>query len=228
MPPGHGLTEQGFADAKTLWDFHHLHHEPRPTDVGIGLGSHDLGVATHTANLYHQGMFPLIVFTGANAPTTIDRFPRGEAVHYREHALALGVPNDAIIIEPNARSTVDNIELSRQLLAERGHRVDSVTLISRPYQQRRAYNICRKLWPSVNVTCSVQPIDLRDYLDQIGDTDLVINTIVADTQRATLDHASTNAIDDDVLTAVEAAYGRLVEAGYSRRVSPAAHTFGPR
>ncbi|GAA1619982.1 hypothetical protein GCM10009744_03460 [Kribbella alba] len=63
-----------------------MHHELRPTDVGVGLGSHDPGVATFTADLYHQGMFPLIVFTRANAPTTVERFPRGEAIHYAEHA----------------------------------------------------------------------------------------------------------------------------------------------
>jgi hypothetical protein len=55
-----------------------------------GLGSHDLSVATHAAQLWKQGVFPRIVFTGANAPTTKARFPRGEAVHYREHALELG------------------------------------------------------------------------------------------------------------------------------------------
>ena len=53
------------ADVETLWSYHDMGHEPRHCDVGIGLGSHDLGVATHTAELYHQGMFPHIVFTGA-------------------------------------------------------------------------------------------------------------------------------------------------------------------
>ncbi len=90
---------------QTLWDYHDLHHTLTPTDVGIGLGSHDLGVATCAAQLYLAGTFPLLVFTGANAPTTIERFPRGEAVHYREHALSLGVPDEAILVEPEARNT---------------------------------------------------------------------------------------------------------------------------
>jgi hypothetical protein len=77
------------ADAQALWDYHQMHHVPRPTDVGIGLGSHDLGVADHTADLCHQGCFPLVVFTGANASTTVDVFPRGEAVHYAERAREL-------------------------------------------------------------------------------------------------------------------------------------------
>ena len=59
------------ADVRTLWDYHDLRHEPRRCDVGVGLGSHDLGVATRTAELYHEGWFPRIVFTGANAPTTL-------------------------------------------------------------------------------------------------------------------------------------------------------------
>src|SRR5580658_9574999 len=87
------------ADVETLWAYHDMHHELRPVDVCIGLGSHDLGVATYTAELYRCGLFSRIVFTGANALTTIERFPRGEAVHYREHAISLGVPAEAISVE---------------------------------------------------------------------------------------------------------------------------------
>jgi hypothetical protein len=90
------------ADVETLWAYHDMGHEPRPCDVGTGLGSHDLGVAIHTAELYQQGMFPRILFTGANAPTTIERFPCGEAVHYREHVISLGVPAQVILIETEA------------------------------------------------------------------------------------------------------------------------------
>jgi hypothetical protein len=43
-------------------------HELGSVDVAIGLGSHDLGVAT--AELYHSGLFPTLVFTGGNSPTT--------------------------------------------------------------------------------------------------------------------------------------------------------------
>jgi hypothetical protein len=40
----------------------------------------------------------VLVFSGGNSPTTAERFPRGEAVHYAEHAIARGVPRDAFII----------------------------------------------------------------------------------------------------------------------------------
>lgn len=112
------IPDDHLAAARVLWNYHDMHHQLQPADVGIGLGSHDLGVATYAAELYQQQLFPKILFTGANAPTTIDRFPRGEAVHYTEHASALGVPAADIITEPKATNTGENITFARAALAE--------------------------------------------------------------------------------------------------------------
>ncbi|MQA87713.1 MAG: YdcF family protein [Streptosporangiales bacterium] len=205
-------------DVEVLWNYHHMQHEPRPVDVGVGLGSHDLGVATFTAELYHRRMFPLIVFTGANAPTTIQRFPRGEAVHYREHAIDLGVPAEAIRVEPTAANTGQNIEFTRKLLADEGAQVNSIMLISRPYQQRRAYATCKKLWPDVDVVCASRPLPLDDYIASIGDVDRVINMLVGDTQRITEYAKRGFAIQQDLPAHVQAAFQRLVDAGYTSRL----------
>src|SRR5581483_1481543 len=72
------ISVQEWRDAELIWDFHQMHHELRPCSAGIGLGSHDLGVASHTVDLYRRGLFPVMVFTGGNSPTTKARFPRGE------------------------------------------------------------------------------------------------------------------------------------------------------
>ncbi|WP_081899992.1 YdcF family protein [Allokutzneria albata] len=191
-------------------------HELRRCDVAIGLGSHDLGVATRTAELFHDGWFPLIVFSGSNAPTTVDRFPRGEAVHYREQALSLGVPDDAVLVEHAAKHTGANIELSRALLGTR--EISSVMLVSRPYQQRRAYASCRRIWPEVEVVCASQDIGLEDYLAGIGDDDRVINTVVADTQRIRVYGEQGLALPQEMPADVWVAYERLVGAGYDKRV----------
>ncbi|GAA1870998.1 YdcF family protein [Pseudonocardia ailaonensis] len=205
------------ADVETLWEFNQMHHELRPVDLGIGLGSHDLGVATYTADLYHQGYFPRIVFTGANAPTTIERFPRGEAVHYREHALTLGVPDEAILVEPNATNTGENIDFTRGLVEEDDPPVRSVMLISRPYQQRRAFAICRLRWPSVNILCASEPVDIDAYMIEIGDTNRVINMLVGDTQRLWLYAAKGWAIEQNIPNSVNFACRRLVERGFTSR-----------
>ncbi|MFI6031887.1 YdcF family protein [Amycolatopsis magusensis] len=205
-------------DVETLWNYHDMGHPLRRCDVGIGLGSHDLGVATHTAELYQRGLFPHIVFTGANAPTTIARFPRGEAVHYREHAISLGVPPEAITLDTAATNTSENLTHSRDVLAHAGIRPASVMLISRPYQQRRAYATCRKVWPEVEVVCSSRPLPLDDYIASIGDADRVINMLVGDTQRITEYARRGFAIEQPVPHHVHLAYHRLIDAGFTSRL----------
>lgn len=207
-----------YADVRTLWDYHDMHHELQPVDVCIGLGSHDLGVATYTAELYHRGLFPLIVFTGANAPTTIERFPRGEAVHYREHAISLGVPDEAIRVEPEATNTSQNLTYSRVLLTKAGITPASILLTCRHYQQRRAYATCRKVWPDIDVICGSRQQPLDDYVRSIGDVNRVINMLVGDTQRITAYAQRGFAIAQDIPAHVQAAYERLVNAGYTSRL----------
>lgn len=205
-------------DVETLWSFHDMDHALHPVDVGVGLGSHDLGVATYAAELFARSFFPLIVFTGANAPTTVERFPRGEAIHYREHAIEMGVPDEAILIEPRARNTGENVDYTRKLLEARAVPVDSLMLISRPYQQRRAYATAKKVWPEVEVLCASRPLPLDEYVASIGDTTRVINMLVGDTQRITVYAEKGFAIPQDMPDEVEAAYQRLVAAGFTKRL----------
>ncbi|MEV8377797.1 YdcF family protein [Kribbella sp. NPDC056861] len=215
---GQRIPDEHRADAQVLWDYHDMRHELRQTEVGIGLGSHDLGVATCAAELYHRGVFPRILFTGANAPTTVKRFPRGEAVHYAEHAVALGVPEMDIIVESEATNTGENIVLARAALAERRVFPSAVTLISRPYQQRRAFATCRKLWPEVEPTCASLPMPLDEYVAAIGDVDRVLNMLVGDTQRIEVFAVRGFAISQPMPAEVLAAYRSLVEAGYTERL----------
>ncbi|WP_329110726.1 YdcF family protein [Micromonospora sp. NBC_01699] len=205
-------------DVECLWSYHDMHHDIRPVDVGIGLGSHDLGVAMVATDLFRRGMYPRLIFSGANAPTTIDRFPRGEAVHYRDYAISHGVPADAISVETQARNTGQNIELSRELLARQRVEVRSVILMSRPYQQRRAYATCRKVWPKVDIVCASHPQSLDGYVANIGNADKVINMLVGDTQRIQKYAELGFAIPQHVPADVQLAYARLVGAGYTTRL----------
>ncbi|USX56034.1 YdcF family protein [Lentzea sp. HUAS12] len=212
------ISDEQRRDAETIWGYHQMGHEPRPVDVAIGLGSHDLGVATFAADLYRKGLFPLLVFSGGNSPTTAARFPRGEAVHYREHALALGVPESAILVETQAGNTGQNMTLSRALLAENGHEPLSVLLISKPYMERRAYATCRKVWPGVDVVCASEPLEFADYVRSIGDEKLVIDMLVGDLQRVVEYPKQGFAEAQDVPSDVSAAYDRLVTAGFDSRM----------
>jgi len=201
------------SDVQVLWDYHNMRHELRPCDAGIGLGSHDLGVAIIATELFHAGMYPWLVFTGANAPTTVERFPQGEAVAYRDYAVEHGVPGSAILIDTTATNTEQNIKFSRALLEEQGVTASSVLLMSRPYQQRRAYATCKKLWPEVDVICYSRPLSLDDYVDSIGDTKKVVDMLVGDTQRIEVYAGRGFAIAQPMPDEVREAFGRLVAAG---------------
>ncbi|MEU2998616.1 YdcF family protein [Streptomyces sp. NPDC006995] len=212
------ISAQAWADAQRLWEFQQMGHELRPCSVAIGLGSHDLGVADTTADLYHRGMMPLIVFTGATSRTTRDRMPRGEAEHYRERAMELGVPADAILVEPQARNTGENIRLSRALLEEQGAAVSSVLLISKPYEERRAYATARKLWPEVEWVSASTPMTLADYVASIGDARLVIDMLAGTQQRLMIYPQQGFMVEQFVPVNVAIAYERLRDAGFTSRL----------
>ena len=213
-----GVTDRDRDDARLIWDYHQMGHEVRPCEVAIGLGSHDLGVAAYVAELYRAGLFPVVVFTGATSSTTRDRFPRGEAVHYQEHAVELGVPADAILVEPRATNTGANMTLSREVLAGAGLHPASALLICKPYAQRRSFATAAKVWPELEVVCASEPLSLPDYVKSIGDENLVIDMMVGDLQRVIEYPKQGFAIEQDVPLAVGGAYSRLVERGYTSRL----------
>jgi uncharacterized SAM-binding protein YcdF (DUF218 family) len=214
------ISAQAWADAQRLWDFQQMGHEVRPCSVAIGLGSHDLGVADTTAELYHRGMAPLIVFTGATSRTTRDRMPRGEAEHYRERAVELGVPAEAILLEPHARNTGENIRFSRALLEERHVPVSSALLVSKPYEERRAYATACKLWPEVEWVSASAPMSLTEYVDSIQDAHLVIDMLVGAQQRLMIYPQQGFMVEQHVPDDVAAAYQRLRNAGFTSRIVP--------
>ncbi|UPT23371.1 YdcF family protein [Thermobifida alba] len=143
---------------------------------------------------------------------------RGEAVHYREHVLDLGVSDEAVLVEPRAANTGQNITFSRQVLAEAGLAPATVMLVTMPYMQRRAYATTRRLWPEVEAVCASEPVGFRDYLAGIGDDRLVIDTMVGDLQRVIEYPDRGFAVEQHVPDDVHAAYQALVDAGFTSRL----------
>ncbi|MGW6058433.1 YdcF family protein [Streptomyces sp. NPDC055189] len=216
------ISVQAWADAQELWDFQQMGHEPRRCSVAIGLGSHDLGVADVTADLYHRGLAPLIVFTGATSRTTREVMPKGEAEHYRERAVELGVPADAILVEPRARNTGENITLTRALLEKRGVPVESALLVSKPYEERRSFATACKVWPEVTWVSSSAAMTLSEYVDSIGNARLVIDMLVGAQQRLMTYPERGFVIRQQVPEWARLAYGRLCDAGFTSRLIPGA------
>jgi len=212
------LTDQQRRQAQLIWDYHQMHHVLRPCGAAIALGSHDLGVPAYSAELFRAGLFPTLVFSGGPNPTAPERFPRGEALHFREHAIDLGVPAKAILVEPNATNTGQNITLSREVLAQADIRPTTLMLIAMPYMERRAYATTRKVWPEVEIVCASQPIDFNDYVKGMGNERKVAEMLVGDLQRVIEYPKLGFAVEQDVPGDVHGAYQALVHDGFTSRL----------
>lgn len=212
------LIDRKWADAEIVWRYHRLNHRPKKCGAAVALGCNDLGVAAHAAQLYHRGLFPVVVFSGANSRETFDTFPRGEGVHYRERALELGVPGEAILVEPQATNTGENITLSREVLRAAGIGVDSVMLVSMPYMERRAYATTRKVWPDVEPVCASVPLSLAEYMKACDHGTELIDMMIGDLQRIIEYPGQGFAIAQEIPPSVYAAYQRLVAAGFRSRM----------
>jgi uncharacterized SAM-binding protein YcdF (DUF218 family) len=215
------ISNDQWQAALRLFNYHRLSTPLRHCAAAIVLGCHDLGVARHAADLYHGGWFPVMVCSGAVKPNRPEGFPHGEAVRFRDEAVAAGVPPSAVLREPAATNTGLNITLSRAVLAAAGIRPRSVMLVCRPYNERRAWATCRKQWPDVDVVCASQPIGFDDYLDTIGDDRHVINILVGDLQRIAEYPARGHTVAQDIPPDVHDAYQRLRRDGFVGRLIPA-------
>ncbi len=67
-------------------------------------------------------------------------------------AVALGVPEQAILLETQATSTVQNVSGTVKLLNQ--HRWKSILLVSSPYHMRRASMVFTKQAPQIQVICT--------------------------------------------------------------------------
>lgn len=178
------MSETDRVMARAIWDYNRMGHAPRRCSVAVALGCHDTGVAVTTAHLYREGLFPLVVFTGASGASTHDLFPEGEAKHFRNIARGLGVPEEAMLVEPNATNTGENIALSKDLIEQSGlDEVKTLMLITMPYMERRAYATCRMIWPGVDIVCASRPDRYEDYVAQHGREDEIIAMMLGDLHR---------------------------------------------
>ena len=114
--------------------------------------SGDTGARTTTAvDLWKRTYAPIIIFAGASEdPNSV---ASGELM--KRDAVASGVPESAILVEPSSNTTQQNAHAVASLMKARGLR--TAILVTSPYHQRRAAYLFGREFPPANLTFTNYP-----------------------------------------------------------------------
>lgn len=205
-------------DARTVWDYHHVGHALAPADAVVVLGSHDTRVAERGAEVFLAGWAPLIVFSGNLGALTSEMWTRPEAEIFADVAASHGVPRDRMILEPRSTNTGENVRFTRALLAERGIHPRRAIAVQKPYMERRTLATFQQNWPELDVIVTSPQIGFDDYPNGSITREDVIHIMMGDLQRLWLYAEKGWSAPQPMPAEVQAAYERLRQAGYTRRL----------
>lgn len=218
-PPLHFMSmhPDHLAAALVLWNYHQLHHELSLADGILVFGSNDLRVAGHAAKLFHEGLAPWILFSGARGRMTQD-WPETEAEAMGRVARECGVPEEKIFIENQATNTGENIRFSRELLVSRGIVLNEAIVVQKPYMERRTIAALEVQWPEVRFRASSPALGFEEYCAGALTPELVTSAMAGDFQRIldypALGFASVQETPQEVMDAFRV----LVEGGFTAQL----------
>ncbi|KAJ7643789.1 DUF218 domain-containing protein [Roridomyces roridus] len=220
-------------DASLVYNYHRMHMSlgtPQlpadPSTAIFVLCSFDTRVAIRAAELYHAGHGHHLIFSGNVSVLTSGRFTLSEAEHFANVAREMGVPEAAIIVEPRATNTGENVRFTSALLAERGllsgpERIRRFLLVQKPYMERRTYATFVKQWPNseeVEFSVTSPVLEWDEYLNEENDRGIVLNAMVGDLVRIREYPARGFQIPQEIPQDVWDAGQRLIAAGYNKHL----------
>jgi uncharacterized SAM-binding protein YcdF (DUF218 family) len=201
--------------AKILWAYQKLHHPLEQSDGLIVLGSHDQRVAERGIGLLQEGYAPFVIFSGGFGRLTDKRWTKPEAEIFADIALCMGVQKERIFVENTSTNTAENLQFTKKLLDQKGVVVTKVTLVTKPYMERRAFATWRKLYPEIEARMA-SPIS--EYEDDATNSTIskeeMIHILVGETQRVQYYPQKGYILPQEVPPTVLQAYEELVKRGF--------------
>jgi uncharacterized SAM-binding protein YcdF (DUF218 family) len=208
--------------AQIIWDYHHLNDELAHADAILVLCSHDKVVAKRGAELFLQGWAPLLIFAGGRGAITRHLWREPEADQFAAIAIAMGVPEDQILIENQSTNTGENVLFTKRLLCKKGLDPQTFIVVQKPYMERRSYATFRKVWPEKELRVTSPQMTMDEYLKRYShdalSADDVISIMVGDLQRIRLYAEKGFQIPQKIPADVWTAYEELVKAGFDKHL----------
>jgi hypothetical protein len=211
-------TAENLVYARLLWDYLQLGTPVHPAECLLVFGGHDIGVARRAAELYGEGVVPLIIVSGGSkAVPDGSGFPT-EADAIADVLVRHGVPKDIISLERLATNTSENFWLSAELLRDLGMSPRTFLVVTKPYAECRIIATARRRWPDKQVAVTSEQIQFDGYLTGDIPADRVLSMLAGEALRLEA-YAATGLIDpgepvpDYILDAAHI----LQAAGFSSR-----------
>ena len=212
------LTPDILSLAKKLWNYHKMNHALQKSDCILALGSHDLRVPERVAELYHQGLAPLVIMSGGLGNFTQEIWPESEADKFAKIAIEKGVPQEAILIENKSTNTGENILFTQKLLSEKDLNPQSFIVVQKPYMERRSYATFKKHWPDKRLMVTSPQISFETYPTEEIPLERVIHIMVGDLQRIKYYPEKDFQIYQEIPPDIWQAYEKLITAGFDKHL----------
>lgn len=208
---------------QVLWDYLVMHQTPERAGVIVGFGNFNTNIARRAAELYRQGLAPVVLFTGGLGRNTEGLLPEPEAVRFARVAMECGVPEKAIVLEPESTNTAENILFTRCLLEERGIPHERILGVHQPFMERRITAAMGVYWPEQSFRVTSPQVTIPDYLADAkrqGITEnAAVSVIVGDFQRIDLYAKKGYQTPQYIPPEAWDAFHRLVEMGFDKQLA---------
>lgn len=200
--------------AKKIWDYMKFGMDIHPADLLLLCGHDDDRSAIYTAELYKKRFAPLVLATGAGSVKNRFGTTSGEAKRMAKVMSENGVPESAILIEPKALNSGENVLFSKALLEQKGISINKIILVHKPYMERRALATFLKQWPGPEYQITSMTVTYEEYIDGYGDKENFLNLLIGDLQRIREFPKEGYMIEQDIPLDVWEAEQKLLEMGY--------------
>ncbi len=114
--------------------------ELKPADVIVVLAGEETERVEHGAKLFKEGWARKDRIILAGGPL-VWRYTWASLM--KEHAMYLGVPKNAILLEDKSRTTEEDARFTKEIMNKHGYK--SCILVTSPYHSRRATKIFRRI-----------------------------------------------------------------------------------
>ena len=110
---------------------------PQKADIILVFGSHDIRRVEVAVDYWKQGLAPLLVMTGGSPHYGSRELPEAET--FKQEAVRMGVPENAIITEPNSITIPDNVRSTFNVLDEQNIEFTNVIAVVSWFAMRRVW-----------------------------------------------------------------------------------------